>query len=279
MLVPHIDSCLDSHSSAILRYSDEDQFEMAEKIALVFEENGRLKRVNGVEGENIRGTTDDAGQRAPWTLRAMGILARSYLGLRRYQRAMELLEHMSEKNLGSEGPGTLSRMYALATCYSNLGRQQEAMDLRAKTLEAMQRTLGSEHPDTLRTMASLANSYSDLGRQQEAMDLLEKTLEATQRTLGSEHPDTLTAMINLAASYSDLGRQQEAMGLREKTLEATQRTLGSDHPDTLTAMINFCCQLQRSRAPTGGDGPVGEDIRGHAEDPGQRAPSYSARNG
>jgi len=45
MLVPHIDSCLEScqSTSAILRYSDDHQVEMARKFSLAFAENGRLR--------------------------------------------------------------------------------------------------------------------------------------------------------------------------------------------------------------------------------------------
>jgi tetratricopeptide (TPR) repeat protein len=242
MLVPHIDSCLESGCSAILRYSDEDQFEMAEKIALAFEENGRLRESMELREKILEGRLTTLGNEHPVTLRMMVNLARSYSGLGRYQRAMELLEQALEewqRSLGSEHPDTLRTMISLANGYNDLGCQHEAMDLREKTLEATQRTLGSEHPDTLLAMSTLAISYDDLGRQQEAMDLGEKTLQATQRTLGSEHPDTLRAIYNLATSYSNLGRQQEAMDLREKTLEAMQRTLGSEHPRTLGAMYNL----------------------------------------
>ena len=241
MLVPHIDSCLESRqcSSSILTYSDENQLEMAERFSLAFAENGRLRdsmELNEIILEARQKTLD--GEH-PYTLFAMSNLASSYNGLGRHQEAVELKEKVfkaRQRTLGSEHPNTLISMNNLAVSYTSLGRHREAMELREKTFEASQRTLGSEHPDTLNAMNNLANSYSHLGRHREAMELREKTFEARQRILGSEHPRTLHTMYDLAYSYSKLGRHQEAMELSRKAFEGRKRILGSEHPRTFKAM-------------------------------------------
>ncbi|KAN0070627.1 hypothetical protein V8E54_011496 [Elaphomyces granulatus] len=191
MLIPHIDLCLESGSSAILRYSDEDQIKMAEKIALAFQENGRLRESMELKEKILEGKQTMLGNEHPDTFDAMNILAKSYFGLGRYRSAMELLEQVLEKTLGTEYPGILSTMYDLSTCYTNLGHRQVAMELQEQVLEERQRSLGSEHPDTLHVMNNLALNYCLLGRHREANELSIKVLVARQRILGHEHPDTL----------------------------------------------------------------------------------------
>ena len=241
MLVPHIDSCLESRqcSLSILRYSDENQLEMATRFSLAFAENGRLR-----DSMELREMILEARQKTldgehPATLFAMSNLANSYDDLGRYQEAMELKEKTFEARqriLGSKHRNTLNAMNNLAISYNYLGRHREAMELMEKIFDARQRTLGSEHPDTLLAMNNLANSYSHLGRHREAMELMEKTFEASQRTLGSEHPRTLDTMYDLAVSYTNLGRHQEAMELSRKAFEGMKRILGSEHPHTVKAM-------------------------------------------
>jgi tetratricopeptide repeat protein len=147
ILVPHIDSCFESRqcSSTVLRYSDEDQVEMSDRLSLAFAENGRL--------------------RDSMELREKILAAR-------------------QRTLGSEDPNTLDAMYYLALSYRDLGRYQEAMNLLEKTFEASQKILGSEHPDTLRAMYYLATSHRDLGRHQAAgEDIRGKPEDPGQRTL------------------------------------------------------------------------------------------------
>ncbi|KAN0067442.1 hypothetical protein V8E54_014532 [Elaphomyces granulatus] len=240
MLVPHIDSCLGSRqcSSSILRYSDENQLQMAASFSLAFSENGRLRDGMELREKILEARQRTLGSEHPDTLHAMGGLAASYSDLGRHQEAMNLQEKTLEarqRTLGSEHRYTLSAMNSFAKSYSNLGRHREAMDLQEKTLEARQRTLGSEHSDTLKSMHNLAVSYSNLGRYREAMELREKTFEASQRIRGNEHPDTLFTMYNLACSYSELGRHQEAMELSRKAFEGMKRILGGEHPRTLSA--------------------------------------------
>ena len=241
MLLPHIDACLES-SSPVLRYSDEDQIQMAAKFSLVFAENGRLR--DSVElREKIlaaRQTTLSSDHSA--TLSAMQDLAHSYRDLGRRQESMELSEKVFEagqRALGGEHPVTLRAMHVLACSYRDLGRYEEAMGLRKKMLEVRERILGSEHSDTLDAINNLAVISNDLGRHQEAMELKKNALETRHRSMGSEHPGTLRALNDLACSYFYLGRYQETMGLFKKTFEERQRSLGSEHPDTLISMFNL----------------------------------------
>ncbi|KAN0070689.1 hypothetical protein V8E54_011558 [Elaphomyces granulatus] len=244
MLIPHIDSCLGScqSASAILKYSDDHQVEMAHKFSLAFSENGRLRDSMELREKTLEARQRTLGSEHLDTLVSMNDLSLSYSGLGRHQEAMELSEKIfkvGQRTLGSEHPDTLRAMNNLARSYHDLGRYQVSIELSEKIFKARQRILGSEHPDTLRTMNSLGMNYNNLGRYQESMELWEKILEARQRVLGSEHPDTLRTMNNLASSYHNLGRYQESIELWEKTLEAMQRTLGSEHPDTLLLMYNL----------------------------------------
>ena len=244
MLVPHIDTCLESSqcSSAILRYSDEDQIEMAERFSLAFRENGRPSDSMELCEKVFAARQRALGSEHPNTLLTAASLANNYDDLGRYQEAMELKEKTLEARqwtLGSNHLDILESMDSLVNSYNLLGRYQEAMELGEKALEARQRTLCSNHPDILRTMSNLANSYYYLGRYREAMELEEKTLEAKQRTLGSDHPSTLRAMKNLASSYSILGRHHEAVELSKKSFEERKRLLGSEHPGTFRAKQAF----------------------------------------
>ena len=202
MSVPHIDTCLESSqcSPAILRYSDEDQIQMAIRFSRAFIENGRP---------------------------------------RDSMELCEKVFAARQSTLSSEHPDTLHAMNGLANSYENLGRHQEAMALREKTFETRQRTFGSDDPGTLMSMNNLANSYSKLGRHQEAMELREKTLELRQRIFGSDHPETLSAMKNLANSYSQLGRHHEAVELGKNVIDERKRILGSEHPRTFEARKAF----------------------------------------
>jgi tetratricopeptide (TPR) repeat protein len=127
MLVPHIDSCLEScqSASAILRYSDD-------KFSLAFAENGRLRDSMELREKILDAKQRTLGSERPDTLLSMNDLAASYSNLERHWEAMELKEKTFEarrRTLGDEHPDTLSAMNNLAASYTDLGRHQEAMKL------------------------------------------------------------------------------------------------------------------------------------------------------
>jgi len=237
-LVPHMDACLRFYDDGIfhLQAAGNECLSMAEKFALVYQENGRQQDALELL-ERVAATRKGAqGEEHPDTLASIHRLAICYSEMGRREEALQLIEKVvaaSKRTLGEEHPDPLASMHGLAIRCSEMGRREEALQLLEKVIAANERTLGEEHPYTLASMHTLAIRYSEVGQRENALQLIEKVVAARKRTLGEEHPNTLASMHALANRYSDVGQRKAALQLIEKVVAVRKRTLREEHPDTL----------------------------------------------
>jgi tetratricopeptide (TPR) repeat protein len=243
-LVPHVDACLGFYDDGIfhLQAIGNEYLEMAEKFALVYQENGRQQDALELLERVATARKKTQGEEHPDTLASVQSLANCYSKVGRRKEALQLSEKVvaaNKRTQGEEHPTTLDSIHNLAKHYSEVGRREEALQLLEKVVAANKRMLGEEHPKTLVSIHNLANCYTTVGRREEALQLLEKVVPANKRTQGEEHPDTLASMRGLASRYREVGRREEALHLLEKVVAVSKRTQGEEHPNTLVSIHNL----------------------------------------
>jgi tetratricopeptide (TPR) repeat protein len=181
------------------------------------------------------------------SLKAMHLLAITYISLGKYTDAEELQVAVLERRkqiLGPEHLNTLMAMNNLAATYWNLAKYTDAEEIIVVVLERWKHLLGSDHPHTLMGMANLAGIYRSLGKLTDAEELEVVVLERRKQILGTEHVDTMQAMGHLANTYRGLGKFTDAEELQLVVLERWKQTLGAEHPDTLGAMGSLALTYQ-----------------------------------
>jgi hypothetical protein len=224
-VLQHITSSRDS-----LQLQDIDLL-VAEKIALVYADQGQWKEAEALEMIVLEKRKHLLGKKHPHTLRSMERLASIYWNQGKWKEAEALEMVVVEKRkhlLGKKHPHTLRSMGSLASIYQNQGKWKEAEALEVVVLEKRKHLLGEEHPDTLKSMGRLASIYQNQGKWKEAEALEMVVLEKSKHLLGEEHPATLKTTERLASIYQNQGKWKEAealeVGMMEKRKYVLERT-------------------------------------------------------
>ena len=154
-----------------------------------------------------------------------------------YNRAVQLLEHVEQRNsiLVEDHPNRLSSQHELATAYIENGQIREAERLLEHVVEISERTLAEDHPDRLTSQNQLARAYVENGQIRKAERLLEHVVEIRERTLAEDHPHRLPSQHELATAYMENGQIREAVRLLEHVVRVEAQTLKEDNPKRLVS--------------------------------------------
>ncbi|KAM0339924.1 hypothetical protein ACHAPU_010757 [Fusarium lateritium] len=204
-------------------------------IAIIYDQQGRLKDAEQLYVETLQATKSILGPDHPSTLATMNNLASLFHSQGRLEEAEKLKNEVLEKRkvkLGLDHPDTLISMNNLATTFRQQGRLEEAEKLQNEVIEIRRVKRGINHPDTLASMGNLAMTFWQQGRLEEAEKLENEVMEKRRVKLGIDHPDTLTTMHNLAVTWRSQGRLEDSHALMEDCLHLSQKKLGHNHAKT-----------------------------------------------
>lgn len=175
------------------------------------------------------------------TLAALGALAMCYNNMGKYDRAVEILEHVYASNCeihGQKHEDTLTALNNLACCYTEQGKYTRASALLEKAYALQCELMGEEDPKTISTLGNLAVLYSNQGDYNKALEVAIRVQQYLLAEKGEEAPQTLTSLNNLAHIYGKLEKYDTALELYEKVYVSSVRVLGREHPKTIAALNN-----------------------------------------
>lgn len=181
----------------------------------------------------------ELGSEHPETLSAIGLVARLYRRMARYDESEVLFREMlstARDVLGDEHELTTNAMSNLAVLYCALGRFDEALPLNSQVMKIRLEKLGEEHLDTLTSLNNQGYIYLQLSRYKEAEPLYTRALDIRRRVLGAKHPHTMDSTSNLAIMYQNAGRLDDAERLRLELLQLARRVHGERHRETIRAL-------------------------------------------
>ena len=201
---------------------------------------------------------------------AMNNLAQSYITLRKYEKAEEMLlrvRSLQATLLGNDYLFTEIKMAALKIKQHDF---QTAETLSLYVIERWTTMFGSDHADVIDARTILSEAYRGQERYVEAAKLELEVLSTCRRVFGERHRKTLSAAHTLALCYlrerklveaesqcrECLGFRREILGTQHQTTLCTELLLGSiflEQNDLLAASQLFANVLDISREVHGAE--------------------------
>lgn len=105
---------------------------------------------------------------------------------------------LREKLFGAGDSRTLDLMRVLARIYQAMDMPQKALPLLEKLTQIETGRFGQDHPETLYATNLLIVAYMEASRFDDAAAIATRAYESSYQVLGLEDPRTLSAMVNLA---------------------------------------------------------------------------------
>jgi serine/threonine protein kinase len=165
-------------------------------------------------------------------------LGGTYIGMRRYEDALQVLQRAYQPTLdvhGKEHVGYGMLLYRLAETNSGLGRNDEAEPLFVEALERLGKVFGVGHYRTLTMRSSYAQFLVGNLRSEEGIEVLDEILEQWPE---SDDPDPLNEARYLQLKSSalfNLERWDEALIPAERAHAIYSEVHGESDPATLHA--------------------------------------------
>lgn len=170
------------------------------------------------------------------------ILAEAYINRREFDKAIHLLEEISEVKHWHESK-YLHRFIPsrdLAIAYITSGRNTKGIDILDDLMSEFGETFEAETPEVLKAWAWLAYAWLKEGHIGYAVETLEEAIKLVKPTYPVDHPELLNARSILAKAYLASNRTIEAIEIAEdvsKILSASRLHLTA--PQCLQAQLDL----------------------------------------
>lgn len=189
--------------------------------------------------KDLVATEKNLGPVHPDTAIAMDRVAKTYVDLAQYDKALPLLQRVlaiRETVLGSQDRATALALSNLASIYTYLAQYDKALPLQQRALAIYEKILGTDDAETAFAMNGMAGIYTLIAQYDKALPLLQRSLSIHEKVYGSEHADTALVLNRLAMAYTGLAQYEKALPLLQRALAVSERIRGPAHPDTAVTL-------------------------------------------
>ena len=231
-----------------------DTLESYEALALVYQEQGKLKEGSKAARQILRGlrkitqgddlVVQSAKRRLGTILHMLGELSEAETLLR------EALDGYTNHH-GPNGSTTLKSKWRLAWILHDQGNYKEAERMSLETWSAQKAVLGENHPDSLKSLYLYADDLHAQSKFEETVTLKRHVHVQAVALVGPKHRYTLRAASSLASSLiasaqgePNSTKHEEANKLFNTAWKGLEESLLPDHPETLMARTNLSNMLR-----------------------------------
>lgn len=213
------------------------QAEVAEKFALVYEDNGNYRAARVLLEESVDAKSTLLGRKSFGTLSSLHRLSIVLERQGDFKNAVECSKEAwegFEALLGERSEKALESVGSHASSLNGLGRFLEAEKISRSCLETRQQ-LAMDTADTAEIKSNLAMAVLSQGKFEEAIDLLTQANEWYKMNFSDHSTETMRSLHNLSLAYRKSGEIKLAAEKGYEVLELRKHILGNNHPDTLSS--------------------------------------------
>lgn len=250
LLLPHINSCLQSHSRERLRLLEtEERATQYERFASVFAEQCQWQSSRKWLERAIHIRIRLNGRRHPDTIRAQRSLGKTLWNLFEIKDTI-ILQRQVLNTLWWTRPSLkdwaawrlvkpMHTSYCIVLDDLTLslwlaGEREWSKYAGERAVIGLEKRLGPYDPLTLNAMFNLARTYLHLGQHEKGHKLLASVARRQKYFFGTKHPDTLMTRNEIGMSLCARGRHLlPAQRIVESVLESRKKVLGEEHAYTL----------------------------------------------
>ena len=145
----------------------------------------------------------------------------------------------ASSDLGPASPTTLQYRFHQATLERDAGSYATARDALAELLPLQEAVLGRDHPDVARTRQQLATAHWLTGDTARAAELYRAALDIQRRVLPDGHPHVASSLAGLAILAHRAGDYAQAIELGSEALAIQQAAYGELHPYVASTSANI----------------------------------------
>ncbi|KAI1370504.1 hypothetical protein F4677DRAFT_438227, partial [Hypoxylon crocopeplum] len=243
-LLAHVDFYLGSGIASLSTHNSLStyQAEVAEKFALVYQDNGNY----GIARVLFQGSVDT-------NLRALG--RESTKALKSLHRLSIVLEKQRDHKtaeeysrtafegfkalLGEKSNEALECLGTYASSLHGLGKFSHAEDMNRLCLRVRSELTTEDTANTIEIKNNLAMAILQQDKSHEAVDLLIQAYHWRKQNYGDHNTDTMQSLHDMALAYGRSGEIHKAVEIGYQVLDCRKKVLGNHHPDTLSSITEL----------------------------------------
>ncbi|KAI0601625.1 hypothetical protein F4775DRAFT_540696 [Biscogniauxia sp. FL1348] len=249
-LLSHVDFFLRTgdEAKAVLGDLTVEQACVAEKFALVYQDNGNFEAARALCEISFNTMQQSLGKSNPDTLRCLYCLATVLERQRNYTEAREYSEMAWEGFKAIKGTSSQEALKCLNICACSLhglGLFSDAERMYRDCLRAQEKTTTSDAAFVATIHNNLALAVLRQSKLPEAVDYLNRAYSWRKKELGEHNTDTMQTLHDLASTLRKAGEFKNAVEMARKVLADREHVLGRRHPDTLASMVELALVERR----------------------------------